>query len=81
MITGPYPCYECGVNIKQPRFQVHVYDGGRKLVMQGEDEASLIIEESADLGWHFVGPGCARKLTAKGILVERVFLPLEKPHA
>lgn len=69
MVTGPWPCYQCDKNITKPTLWVHVYDGGRHFVMQGQNEDDLNIEEAGDLGWHPVGSDCAKKLRDRGVLV------------
>lgn len=52
------PCALCGLPVVNVRYEVHVHDGGGKLVT--EEEAATM-DPAADLGFHPVGPDCVRR--------------------
>lgn len=52
------PCIVCGKAVTNPRFMVHVHNGGGHVVT--EEEAATL-SEAADLGWYPLGRDCWRK--------------------
>lgn len=51
------PCIICGRQVRDPRYMVHVHDGGDSIVT--EVEASML-SESADMGLFPIGPDCLK---------------------
>lgn len=59
--TNTY-CVKCNRDLKsgQSRREIHLISGGAE-VLHPADEA-LYVPDAGDMGWHFIGSDCARKI-------------------
>lgn len=51
------PCIICGKPVKNPRYMVHVHEGGASLVTETEAQA---MDDNADLGLYPIGVKCLK---------------------
>lgn len=61
-------CIRCGKYISDPRFWVHIINGG-DAILHRDDEAKYVSDDS-DLGMHPIGPECAKTIGANYITEE-----------
>lgn len=55
--TGKAPCIICNREVKNPKFWIHIVDGGTKII----DPNQKWSDPNSDLGLHPVGSDCIRK--------------------